>query len=1394
MSKTPAFVAPAFTYISGLRMKLIQHVALQGLSALGWSCLFIAMAILANLAVVREARATFGGANGQIVYLGVDTDPGAAGQYAIFTTDGGQISHPVPAFGSGFGELHQSPAYSPDGKSIAFIERGGQYGFDYSIELMDADGSNRRTLLPATAIGPGAQFTSLTWLVDGAHIAVTVLNTVGGDFSYGGIWSVAVDGSGFSELLGNFRSDEQTIFELDGSPIDNGIVFRCRFRVNGSFQLHDDLCILDADGGLERLPVDWPVTNSSSNFLLYHPHWTPDGQSIVFVNRFNQPPDFDYAVSEIFTIHRDGTGLTELTLSPKVNACGITPTGDPFGCFVVTELEFLEAMMSPDGKSIIALGVKAHSDQTYIVGFWDVSVPDWNDDGPTSQVSLQTAIPPTLWAPYGLNWQPKPGALEVSIEDGHSNPLRGLKVELFTTADDTRIGGVPINTDGGRYVFDDPIPPGDYHLVATLIDNCQPVGCVPAFDIRYAPTPADPVNMTFLITVAPASQFVSLNFDDNDTARVAISIPDENSDRLDDMANIYFRMRQYLTWVKANLIPDTGPTVQFHAFAINDPVTQQPLAKDDRAYYLPGSDKIVLSTEESEFENRDGILDSGHGNDAPTNGEWHEFTHHLWYHFVSTADCGDEVNHAGYTNKTTCDSTKEGFAEFLPMLAAQDIGGVYQYDLNSSLKPWFKSSKGTFEDFSVASIFWDLVDSDINVDPAMIFGADGEFHAVIYKDQVSIPLSALWAQLTMAKPSTVQDLYASFGPQTPAIDLDGDGVNDVSLIDEVFLMHGFYPVDVHKNILGQDTYNFDVNYQRTLADGTADSLRGAVGWSDHHVFNSSGELVADYHPRRSAPVEPHSKIQITVLDASGTALAGSTLNMVFNYPGGQQDTIKMPLPTSDNFVYLQLPPYFNYLLPQDAPLPACDPANDLHANVTLSVEKAGVVSNESPTIDNCSFWQAVDVATGPAALAYTLTVPIGPSKFTLTLGSAGNGSGTLVGAGSYTPGQAVTVSATPDTGSSFNGWSGPDAAECTTGSVVMSASKSCVATFSLNTYVLTLNTAGTGNGIVVGGGAYNSGQTVTVSATASSGSTFNGWSGANAAECTTGSVAMTSNKSCTATFAVSTYALTLSTAGNGGGAVAGGGTYAAGQTAAVSATANSGSTFSGWSGPNAAECTTGSVLMTAYKSCTATFTLVTYTLSLNVTGTGSGTVSGAGTYNSGQTVAVAAAANSGSTFSGWSGPNAAECTTGSVLMTAYKSCTATMTAVVSSLVVPNVVGLTQAAAAAAIHGAGLVVGTLTTQPSAKVLAGDVLSETPKAGSKVSSGSSVNLVLATNYAMCDVNGDKEIDWRDVALVAAGLGGPAAGPYDPRDPDRNGVINARDVLKCASVCTHNTCAIK
>ncbi len=63
------------------------------------------------------------------------------------------------------------------------------------------------------------------------------------------------------------------------------------------------------------------------------------------------------------------------------------------------------------------------------------------------------------------------------------------------------------------------------------------------------------------------------------------------------------------------------------------------------------------------------------------------------------------------------------------------------------------------------------------------------------------------------------------------------------------------------------------------------------------------------------------------------------------------------------------------------------------------------------------------------------------------------------------------------------------------------------------------------------------------------------------------------------------------------------------------------------------------------------------------------------------------------------------------------------------VILPNVVGDTQAAATKAITNADLVVGTVTTKASSTVPPGDVISQTPVGGTSVSPGSAVNLVIS-----------------------------------------------------------------
>jgi hypothetical protein len=137
--------------------------------------------------------------------------------------------------------------------------------------------------------------------------------------------------------------------------------------------------------------------------------------------------------------------------------------------------------------------------------------------------------------------------------------------------------------------------------------------------------------------------------------------------------------------------------------------------------------------------------------------------------------------------------------------------------------------------------------------------------------------------------------------------------------------------------------------------------------------------------------------------------------------------------------------------------------------------------------------------------------------------------------------------------------------------------------------------------------------------------------------------------------------------------------YTSGTQVTLTATADSGSTFAGWSGACAGtgNCT---LMVDAAKSVTATFNQnVYYTLSVGKNGTGKGTVTSnpggiscngscagiAGWFMSGTQITLTAAADSGSTFAGWSGPCSGTGTC-MVTMSGSQSVTATFNTASSS--------------------------------------------------------------------------------------------------------------------------------
>lgn len=91
---------------------------------------------------------------------------------------------------------------------------------------------------------------------------------------------------------------------------------------------------------------------------------------------------------------------------------------------------------------------------------------------------------------------------------------------------------------------------------------------------------------------------------------------------------------------------------------------------------------------------------------------------------------------------------------------------------------------------------------------------------------------------------------------------------------------------------------------------------------------------------------------------------------------------------------------------------------------------------------------------------------------------------------------------------------------------------------------------------------------------------------------------------------------------------------------------------------------------------------------------------------------------------------------------------------VATITVPNVVGLTHAAATTALAGAGLIVGIVTTAPSFQPV-GRVTSESPVAGSIVAVGSAVNLVESNGLIPVPNVVGEQLIVAENTILAAGL---------------------------------------
>ncbi len=171
----------------------------------------------------------------------------------------------------------------------------------------------------------------------------------------------------------------------------------------------------------------------------------------------------------------------------------------------------------------------------------------------------------------------------------------------------------------------------------------------------------------------------------------------------------------------------------------------------------------------------------------------------------------------------------------------------------------------------------------------------------------------------------------------------------------------------------------------------------------------------------------------------------------------------------------------------------------------------------------------------------TLTATFALKTYTLSLNiTTPAGSGIVTGGGDYSPGTAVSLVATPGSGWAFSDWSkGSDIISTdATYSYTTTAEDVTISASFIRVYALAVTTNLVNSGIVTGGGNYEVGTNVTLTATPSIGYTFVNWTKGGNEVSTSASFSYTTtnvDETIVANFTEKTYNKTLGAQANANG-------------------------------------------------------------------------------------------------------------------------------------------------------------------------------------------------------------------------------------------------------------------